>query len=138
MTASYRIKGTVTDITTCNCCGRNGLRRTIALMPLDIDGNEAGEVGYYGTGCAATLLGWTNSRVTTSAKNADTKAEIDRHYAIERARRIIRTFEPVENAPLRERAAAYRVGGLRASGPFTTVGQEIADMLTEARALLAT
>lgn len=137
MTASYCIKGTVTDITTCDCCGRKGLRRTVALMPLDVDGNEVGEVSYYGTGCAAALLGWTNGRVTTSAKNADMKAEVDRYYAIERARRIIRTFGPVENADIRTRATAWRESGLRSDQPFTSVTDDIRNMLADARALLS-
>ncbi|MFI0822231.1 hypothetical protein ACH4TX_41655 [Streptomyces sp. NPDC021098] len=137
MTATYRIKGTTTDTTTCNCCGRTNLRRTVILIPLDADGNEHGEVGYYGTGCAATLLTWTSNQISNAAKHADTQAEIDRHYALERARRILTVFEPVEHAPIRQRAAAYRDSGLHVDGPFTTVTQEIEQMLAEARTLLA-
>lgn len=133
----FTIKGTTSDVATCACCGRNDLRRAVALVALDADGNENGLVSYYGTSCAATLLGRTSSQVTTSAKYADMQAEIHRHYAIERARRILATFEPIEFAPLRDRAKAYRDSGLHVDGPFTTVTNEIQQMLREARELLA-
>lgn len=138
MTATYRFKGTANDINTCDACGRNELRRTVALIPLDTDGNEHGETGHYGTTCAALLLGWTNTAVTTAAKTADKQAEIDRHHAFDRARRILKTYGPVEHAPIRVRAAAYRDSGLYPWGPFSgSIADDIDRMLTEARTLLA-
>ncbi|MEU5524727.1 hypothetical protein ABZ759_29705 [Streptomyces sp. NPDC047860] len=67
----WKIKGIVDDITECGCCGRRGLKRTVALMPLDADGNEDGtaeDVVYYGTSCAATALSWTQGKVTDTAR----------------------------------------------------------------------
>lgn len=49
---AYRILGTTDEVTTCDCCGRANLLMTIALAPLDADGN-AGEPVHFGTSCAA-------------------------------------------------------------------------------------
>lgn len=64
------------------------------------------------------------------------QAEIGRHYSIERARKILKTFGPLEGAPLRDRATALRTSGLYAAGTFTTVTEEINQLLNEARELL--
>lgn len=69
----FAIKGITDDVTTCECCGRRGLRRTVALMPLAADGAEDGEVTYYGTSCAARALNWSSYRVN---RVAVTKQEI--------------------------------------------------------------
>ncbi|MEV0186782.1 hypothetical protein AB0I54_47570 [Streptomyces sp. NPDC050625] len=102
----WKIKGIVDDFNECGCCGRRGLKRTVALMPLDADGNEDGtaeDVAYYGTSCAATALGWTQGKVTDTARAA--QAERDQGDAY--ARRIISIYAPVEFAPVRDKARVY-------------------------------
>lgn len=54
-TATYRIKGTNSDATTCACCGRDDLTRVVWLAPLDADENE-GTADPYGSTCAARLI----------------------------------------------------------------------------------
>lgn len=54
------------DITTCDCCGRAGLKRTVVLR------SDDGAIRYHGTSCAArALFGWsdagTNRRVRQQA-----------------------------------------------------------------------
>lgn len=77
MTAAFRIKGTTADVTACDCCHRRGLRKTVALVPLDRDGMEDGEVTYYGTGCAAKALGRSSYSVRRAAQAADLQAVMD-------------------------------------------------------------
>ncbi|MCC9686905.1 hypothetical protein [Streptomyces sp. MNU103] len=77
MTAAFRIKGTTADVTACDCCNRRGLRKTVALVPLDRDGMEDGEVTYYGTGCAAKALRTSSHSVRKIARAADLQAVIE-------------------------------------------------------------
>ena len=44
------IKGITDSVTTCDCCGKTNLKRTVAIE------TENGEIVYYGTSCAATYL----------------------------------------------------------------------------------
>lgn len=46
----YRILGTTDEITTCECCGRTDLKKTIVLD--DYEGN----ISHYGETCAAKLM----------------------------------------------------------------------------------
>ncbi|WP_413808155.1 hypothetical protein [Streptomyces sp. OE57] len=78
MAAAFKIMGTTADVTSCDCCNRRGLRKTVALQPLDRDGNADGEVTYYGTGCAATALAISSYAVRRAARAADLQATIER------------------------------------------------------------
>jgi hypothetical protein len=46
----YRILGSTEEVTTCHCCGRENLKKTVALD--DYEGN----VTYYGETCAAKAM----------------------------------------------------------------------------------
>ncbi|WP_406436447.1 hypothetical protein OHB14_62375 [Streptomyces sp. NBC_01613] len=132
----WKILGVTDDFTECGCCGRRGLKRTVALMPLDADGNEDGtaeDVAYYGTSCAATALSWTQGKVTDTARAA--QAERDQRDAY--ARRMISLYAPVEFAPVREKARVFygRNRSLRHTG--VKASEEVAKVLAEARATLA-
>ena len=65
MTARYL--GTTDDVTTCDCCGRTGLKSTVAIEMHD----DADPV-YYGVTCAAHALKTTAKEVRYEAKRADT------------------------------------------------------------------
>lgn len=69
--SGYAVKGTSNDVTVCDHCNRRNLRSTVALVPLDADANEDGEVFYAGTGCAASLLRTTPRKIRNSAQAAD-------------------------------------------------------------------
>ena len=47
---TYKIHGITDEVTTCDCCGKSKLARTVGLE------NEAGNVLYFGTTCAARAL----------------------------------------------------------------------------------
>jgi hypothetical protein len=68
MGLTYQVKGTTGDVTTCELCGRDELKGTVVLQPLDADGNPDGDPCYFGTGCAAKAAGWTQRQVTTRIK----------------------------------------------------------------------
>ncbi|MFG3267879.1 hypothetical protein [Streptomyces bobili] len=132
----WKIKGIVDDYDECGCCGRRGLRRTVALMPLDADGNEDGtaeDVVYYGTSCAATALGWTQREVSATARAAQSEQDERDAYA----RRVISIYAPVEFAPVRDMARVYygRNASRRDTGVKAT--EEVAKLLAQARATLA-
>ncbi|WP_406723382.1 hypothetical protein WJ438_00035 [Streptomyces sp. GD-15H] len=129
----WTIKGIVDDFDECGCCGRRGLKRTVALMPLDADGNEDGSVVYYGTSCAATALSWTQGKVADTAR----AAQAERDQRDDYARRMISIYAPVEFAPVRDKARVYygRNQSQRDTGVKAT--EEVAKLLAEARATLA-
>lgn len=83
-TAAYRVKGSTNDVTTCGYCGRDELRGTVVLAVLDVDGNESGDVVYFGTGCAATA-----GKRTVKEVRADVKAADEAREAEDRARRDV-------------------------------------------------
>lgn len=70
MAKAYRVKGTTDDVTDCELCGKVELKGTVVLVPLDAEGNEDGEVCYFGTSCAAKAAGWTVREVKAGIKRA--------------------------------------------------------------------
>jgi hypothetical protein len=82
MGAAFKIMGTTGDVTSCDCCHRRGLRKTVALLPVDRDGAADGEVTYYGTGCAATAMATSSYAVRRAARAADITATIERRAAL--------------------------------------------------------
>lgn len=74
-TPAYRVKGTTEDITLCDRCGRQELKRTVVMAQLDADGTEV-DVFHAGTGCAATLAKLTEAEVIDQIEAIDTAAQI--------------------------------------------------------------
>jgi len=73
--------GTTDEVTTCDCCGRANLKKTIALMVNDFP-------VYYGSECAAKALGMTTKAVkreTAKADGARFTARIEALYGAARA-----------------------------------------------------
>lgn len=60
-----KIMGINDDVTTCEKCGRTDLKRTVVLQADD------GGIMHYGTECAATATGRTESRLKTAAERAE-------------------------------------------------------------------
>lgn len=46
----YEVKGITDEVTTCDCCGKKNLKSAVILA------NEAGEIVYFGSDCAAAAL----------------------------------------------------------------------------------
>lgn len=55
---AFTVLGTTQDVTSCDCCGRDDLKKTVVLGVLDDDGSVLSET-YYGAACAAKALGRT-------------------------------------------------------------------------------
>ncbi|MCX5336881.1 hypothetical protein [Streptomyces sp. NBC_00140] len=128
--------GVVDDFDTCDCCGRRGLKRTVALMPLDAEGNEDGtaeDVVYYGTSCAAAALGWKQGKVADTACAAQAKRDQQDAYA----RWMISIYAPVEFAPVRDQARIYYRRNPRSRHTGVKATEEVAELLATARATLA-
>jgi hypothetical protein len=70
MAKAYRVKGTTDDVTECELCGKEELKGTVMLVPLDAEGNEDGGVSYFGTSCAAKAAGWTVRDIKAGIKRA--------------------------------------------------------------------
>lgn len=65
MNAAYRILGINDDVTTCECCGKSNLKKTVVL------GSDSGEV-HFGVDCAARAMLGNNK--SGSRKTIDTQA----------------------------------------------------------------
>lgn len=89
MAKAYRVKGTTDEATECELCGKVELKATVMLVPLDDDGNDDGDVAYFGTSCAAKAAGWTVREVKAGIKRA---ADEERERK-EAARRSVREAE---------------------------------------------
>ena len=48
----FTIEGITDERDTCDCCGKSGLKRTVALA----DADDGGEVVFFGTTCAARAM----------------------------------------------------------------------------------
>jgi hypothetical protein len=96
----YRYEGTSDEVTACECCGKTGLKSTVAITDLDTD-----QTLYFGTTCAARAL-----RVQVADVRAGTRAADDAKAA-ERSR-----AQRAAHQAQAERWHAYlvaRTGGLR-------------------------
>lgn len=64
-----KIIGLSDTFTTCDCCGRKKLKKTIVL-------DDNGAILYYGTSCAAmAIYGYKESSVNTKVRNQATDAQ---------------------------------------------------------------
>lgn len=68
MKVTYQAQGITDEITTCEHCGKAGLKSTVRLLILDSDG-EDGEI-YAGVTCAARLSGRKAAAIRTEAAQA--------------------------------------------------------------------
>lgn len=128
--ASYRIKGTTGDITTCDHCGREGLRKTVILATLDADGAEQ-EILHFGVDCAARAA----RRTQPAIRNAATAADSERAEAVALAEHTIATYGPVEG-DLRATAELFFTRNPHARGRIRASAW-VAKALADARAVLA-
>lgn len=80
MTA-YRILGSNDEVTTCECCGRSGLKKTVVLT----DGER--EVRY-GTECAARALKVSKREVESGVRTAAADAARVRQTEINREEEV--------------------------------------------------
>lgn len=71
-----RLLGTTTDITTCECCGKKNLKKSIALL------TSSDDVVYYGSDCAGRAL--LGKKTASNTKTINKRVE-----AIELAKRLI-------------------------------------------------
>lgn len=65
-----RALGTTDAVTTCECCGKSGLKLTVVM---ELDG---GDIVHYGTTCASRNTGKTSKQI-----NSEIRAEYDRKRA---------------------------------------------------------
>ncbi|MFE5037089.1 hypothetical protein [Streptomyces sp. NPDC056683] len=130
--AGFIIKGINDDTDQCEHCGTR-IKRAVALMPLDADGNEEGDVVYYGTTCAGRALGRKSAWVTSQARAAQAKWEAD----AERAREWLAAYEPVEFGSTREKFRVFVLERHNRLREGESVSRAVAGLLATARATLA-
>lgn len=92
MAKAYRVTGTTDDVTDCELCGKVELKGTVMLVPLDAEGNDDGEVSYFGTSCAAKAAGWTVREVKAGIKRAADEERAARATKRETVRQAERKF----------------------------------------------
>lgn len=65
----------------CECCGANCPKRRVAVMPLDADGNHAGDVQFFGVICASKMrTGSKAVRFQNQIVAEAQRADMDREY----------------------------------------------------------
>lgn len=87
-----RALGIDDSISTCDCCGKTGLKFTVA-MQLD-----SGDVVHYGSTCAGRNTGKSSPQI---------RAEITAEYARKRAAEFVRVESDAELSKRREIAAKF-------------------------------
>jgi hypothetical protein len=75
----YTFIGTTDERTTCDCCGRSDLKKTVVLKDVE------GDFVFFGSVCGARALGWAVKDFNGAAKKADDDAKRARR---EREQRI--------------------------------------------------
>lgn len=70
-----RFKGIVDNVNDCDCCGKTGLVKTVAL-----ETNE-GAIVYYGVTCASIALGYGKEFTTRNAHKLAERVELREKYA---------------------------------------------------------
>lgn len=86
----FKVMG-MADEGQCEHCGANCPKRRVAIMPVDVDGNHAGNVEFWGVICASKVRHGSKSAGNQSRIVADAeRADADREYhARQRASRIV-------------------------------------------------
>jgi hypothetical protein len=115
----FRVLGTSDDYTECQLCGRSDLKSTIALAPLDADGNVCGETVYYGSDCGARAAGWTESTITRAARVADEATAVEaarvRRLAADEADRALDAWLVAQTGQTDRLAQLKALGGFSAA-----------------------
>lgn len=68
--ANAKLLGINDDVTTCECCGKSGLKKTVV-----IELGDCGSMVHYGTQCAAKLL-----RFGAGARKTPKQVEMEAKY----------------------------------------------------------
>jgi hypothetical protein len=102
-TPRFRYLGTTDECVDCQRegCPQTGLSHTVVIMPLDAEGNDDGEVTYYGSTCAAKVLGIRGGgrAVSKAAEGARLTTLMNAHDA----RRMLRAYGDLpETGPITE------------------------------------
>ena len=71
MKTYYSVKGTTADVTTCQVCGREELRKTVVLHQFNYDDKSFMGPVYAGTDCAARITGSPEHEMKQKVRNAD-------------------------------------------------------------------
>ena len=102
---AYKMIGITDEVTSCDCCGRTDLKRTVVLERTD-----DGVIVYFGTTCGARAIGWTTKEFAAAAKDAQ----------IERQRAITRFYNAHPASQKRQQSLKehYDNGGTWQTAPF--------------------
>lgn len=73
MTTKYFVIGSTDNCTTCDCCGKQNLKKTVVLGTIDADGNKELDPHYFGTTCAKKAVDYNSKLVDAIASAAKSK-----------------------------------------------------------------
>lgn len=104
-----KILGITDERTTCECCGKEGLKRTIVI-------EFSSEIRYYGTTCAAKALNFVNPERYTS-RNAESLVNDFGKREVARERRA----RAIESAQAQANKWGEPVSVLRKEGRYSTM-----------------
>lgn len=145
MSAKFRYIGTTDDVVDCERpgCTQRGLKSTIIIMPLDVDGNDEGEPVYYGSTCAAQALAIRGGgrAVTQAANGARLQTLLNAHDA----RRMLRVYGLPEAGAIEEGMPMvlacrtygdHNPGAMRAALSYSDMRGYLLDMLGRKQAAI--
>lgn len=90
MSKQFKVVG-ISDETTCECCGKQDLKRTVVLARLDSDGNEM-EFVKFGRDCASRSL-----KIRCTAGRMETIARQAQHETDKAARNTVHNIGEVRS-----------------------------------------
>jgi len=97
-TTTLKAFGTTQEITTCECCGREDLKKTIIMDTVDSDGNRDLNIQHFGVVCAAKNSGRTEKEIKEEVKAAE-KIQIEDTITKEAERISEFLKKDIDNAP---------------------------------------
>lgn len=145
----FRYLGTTDDVVDCERpgCTQVGLKSTVVIMPLDADGNDEGEPTYYGSVCAAKVLGVRGGgkAVLAAANGARLKTLMAAHdaasmlnlYNLPHTGELPFAHDSLDMTLLCQAYAQHNPGAARAALCIADVKRYVLDMLARKQAAIA-
>lgn len=134
----FRYLGTTDECVDCQRegCPRVDLKYTVAIMPLDAEGNDEGEATYYGSSCAARALGVTGKGAARKVLDAARGAAYRTRANADDARRMLKVYglpetgEPTVDE-MRGAVRLYIRNHYNVSGHCRDTGRTVSDMVRD-------
>lgn len=90
--------GQTDEINTCDCCGKQGLKKTIIMVMVSPETGEQEEYGYFGTTCASVASGRPVKDIMDEVREAEKLKEVEAQKK-EEEEFVLNLMNNLENVP---------------------------------------